>query len=269
MADMTRPNELPSIIVQRLLVTGGRDFEDGDYVFRWLTLLHLKYGFKLLIHGGARGADTLADVWARGHGVQPVKCDALWPYYRARGMYRAAGVIRNGDMLLLRPQLVLAIPWRDRHREHAPTDASCQRAVHRSQPRLRAGVRCMSLREYTCKQCRQRVCDVSGIAGDDVCATCVHLPCWSCDPQLRKVFHFDPYAEACLRAFALELFKDAPNTGAFEGWDLEALAVKHGLFLPTEVTEPCGTDCFCQRYGEGFPMMCNKRTALLTGEETL
>lgn len=104
------PVQLPPIMVHRLLVTGGRDFTDGDYVFRWLQLLHLKYGFALLIHGGARGADTLADVWARGAGVQPCKCEALWPYHRSRGAYAAAGPIRNGHMLLLNPQLVVAFP---------------------------------------------------------------------------------------------------------------------------------------------------------------
>lgn len=102
--------ELPPIIVQRLLVTGGREFSDGDYVFRWLTILHHKYGFQLLIHGGARGVDSLADVWARGAGVHPCQCDALWPYYRARGMWKAAGHARNAAMALLKPHLVVAFP---------------------------------------------------------------------------------------------------------------------------------------------------------------
>lgn len=68
-----------------------------------------------------------------------------------------------------------------------------------------------------------------------------------------------------LRAFAQELLKDFPYGGAIEGWDLEALAVKHGLLLPTEVSEACGEACGCAAYGDGFPMTCNKRTALLTG----
>jgi YspA, cpYpsA-related SLOG family len=102
--------QLPQIVVQRLLVTGGRDFTDGDYVFRWLQLLQLRYQFRLLIHGGARGVDSLADCWARSNGVQPCRCDALWPYWRSRGSYKAAGAIRNGDMLILQPHLVVAFP---------------------------------------------------------------------------------------------------------------------------------------------------------------
>lgn len=102
--------ELPAIPVQRLLVTGGRDFTDGHYIWRWLSTLHARYGFALLIHGGSRGVDILSDAWARGHGVQPVQCDALWAYYRARGCSQVAGPSRNSLMLLLQPQLVLAFP---------------------------------------------------------------------------------------------------------------------------------------------------------------
>lgn len=102
--------EWPSIPVQRLLVTGGRDFADWRYVYGWLDRAHLQYGFTLLVHGGARGVDTLCDTWARSHGVQPCRCDALWPYYRSRGVVKAAGAIRNGNMLKLSPQLVIAFP---------------------------------------------------------------------------------------------------------------------------------------------------------------
>lgn len=102
--------ELPAIVVQRLLVTGGRDFPDGHYVFRWLTILHERYGFELLIHGGARGVDTFADMWARDAGVHPCRCDALWPYYRRRGFYKMAGHARNAAMALLEPHLVVAFP---------------------------------------------------------------------------------------------------------------------------------------------------------------
>ena len=124
------------------------------------------------------------------------------------------------------------------------------------------------MREYTCTQCRTRICDVSGLDTGEVCATCVHLPNWFADPQLRKAFFYEPYAEGCLRAFAQEIFKDWPDYGAVEGWDLEAMALKHGLLTPVTVTEPCGENCACAEYGEGFPMTCNKRTSVLTGKES-
>jgi len=62
-----------------------------------------------------------------------------------------------------------------------------------------------------------------------------------------------------LRAFALEMLKGWPDVGAIEGWDIEAAALKCGLLIPTQVTEPCSESCCaCLRYGEGFPMTCNK-----------
>ena len=75
------------------------------------------------------------------------------------------------------------------------------------------------------------------------------------------------YAEGCLRAFAQEIFKDWPDYGPIEGWDLEAMALKHGLLTPVTVTEPCGENCACAEYGDGFPTTCNKRTSVLTGKE--
>ena len=106
-------------------------------------------------------------------------------------------------------------------------------------------------REYICTQCRQSICDLSGWPGPDVCGTCTHLPGWLLDPKLRKTFHYDPYPEACLRAFVQDLFQGWPDVGAIEGWDLEKLAVKHGLLKPVTVTEPCGENCACEDMARG------------------
>lgn len=122
------------------------------------------------------------------------------------------------------------------------------------------------MREYICTQCRQCICDLSGATGD-VCSTCLTVPGWSLDPKLRDVFWHEPYAEGCLRAFAQELFKKHPHGDAIESWDLVEMAVRHGLMEWVEVSEPCAEkDCFCKMYGEGFPMKCAKRTAVLAPE---
>ena len=68
-----------------------------------------------------------------------------------------------------------------------------------------------------------------------------------------------------LRGFAQELVSDewCLNT---EG--LQEVMEKHGLLKETQVTEPCGPDCYCEtEYGEDiFPTNCYKTTPLLTGE---
>lgn len=120
-------------------------------------------------------------------------------------------------------------------------------------------------RDYICTQCRQSICDVSGLPGPDVCATCSHLPGWLLDPQLRKTFHYDPYPEACLRAFAQALFKDWPDVGA-DGFELQELGEKYGLLTPVPVTERCDPDnCNCAEYDD-FPMICYRKSPLLTGK---
>ncbi len=48
----------------RILVTGGRDFDDENFLFTTLDQLHHEEYITLVIHGAARGADSLANDWA-------------------------------------------------------------------------------------------------------------------------------------------------------------------------------------------------------------
>ena len=82
----------------RILVCGGRDFYGS---VDCLSLLKID----ILIHGGARGADMLADTWARMHGVHCARVDALWDHYG-----KSAGFKRNAVMAQLSPDLCVAFP---------------------------------------------------------------------------------------------------------------------------------------------------------------
>ena len=90
----------------RIVVTGGRDYGDGAAVAMALSAVHRKHNIDLLIHGAARGADTLAANWARRAGVQVATFSADW---RAHG--KAAGIIRNQSMLDIgKPDACVAFP---------------------------------------------------------------------------------------------------------------------------------------------------------------
>lgn len=89
----------------RLLVTGGRDFADRDFLFATLDRLHAEYGFTLLIHGDARGADQLAGEWAQERGVAILARPADWLRYGGGDAPR-----RNRQMLDEKPDLVVAFP---------------------------------------------------------------------------------------------------------------------------------------------------------------
>ncbi len=90
----------------RVLVCGGRTFTDYAWLCRVLDDLHIRRQIELVIVGGAQGADTLAEAWARRAAVPHLVFPAKW---REHG--RAAGVMRNAEMLALgRPTLVVAFP---------------------------------------------------------------------------------------------------------------------------------------------------------------
>lgn len=119
----------------RLLVCGGRDFTDRAFVFRCLDAAHAKRPITTLIHGAARGADTLADEWAEAQEIDTIQCPANWELHG-----KAAGPIRNAEMLTRwKPDGVLAFPggsgtahmvkiareaglpvWQPKPRENAP-----------------------------------------------------------------------------------------------------------------------------------------------------
>ena len=89
----------------RILVCGGRDFENYDYLKTVLSALQVTRGqFSAIIHGGARGADANAGLYARRHNIDEVQFLADW---KTHGI--AAGPMRNRQMLVEgKPDLVVA-----------------------------------------------------------------------------------------------------------------------------------------------------------------
>jgi len=89
----------------RLLVCGGRDYSDRDALFSALDRVHDRVGVGCVIHGVARGADSLAGEWATARGI------AQEPYPADWSQGRKAGPIRNRRMLEEgKPDGVVAFP---------------------------------------------------------------------------------------------------------------------------------------------------------------
>lgn len=91
----------------RVLVCGGRNYDEYETMATCLSAMQVTDGpFTVLIHGGARGADLLADTYARRHNIPVLRFDADW---KAHG--RSAGPRRNKRMLEEgKPDLVMAFP---------------------------------------------------------------------------------------------------------------------------------------------------------------
>ncbi len=55
---------------------------------------------------------------------------------------------------------------------------------------------------------------------------------------------------ARLREFAKAMIElaDWPEGGDIDGFDFQDAAVKHGILIPEQRSEPCGEDCACNSY---------------------
>lgn len=92
--------------MMKVLVCGGRTYSDRDRVFRVLTDIYDKYGAFIVVHGGAKGADTLAAQWADYVEFTSIRCPAPW-----KRMGKRAGIARNEMMLKTwEPDYIVAFP---------------------------------------------------------------------------------------------------------------------------------------------------------------
>jgi len=91
-------------MILRVLICGGRQFDDADFIFAELDRLHAQYHFDTVIEGDARGVDRVAGEWAHARGIELLTFPADW-----KGQGRHAALIRNERMLQEgKPDLVVA-----------------------------------------------------------------------------------------------------------------------------------------------------------------
>jgi YspA, cpYpsA-related SLOG family len=89
----------------RILITGGRSWSDRETIMH--ALLEASRGVHwsevTVVHGGAKGADTIASELATGFGMKVEAHLADWQAY-----HKAAGPLRNQKMVDLGADVCLA-----------------------------------------------------------------------------------------------------------------------------------------------------------------
>ena len=96
---------MSSTKLKKILVCGGRDYNDRDRVFDELNILRMD-GPVAIINGDAKGADQISYEWAEIT-ISPVVLHP--PKWHEHG--KKAGVLRNQEMLdMWDPDIVLAFP---------------------------------------------------------------------------------------------------------------------------------------------------------------
>lgn len=86
------------------LICGGRDFDSYSLLDEAMQLLPFKPS--VVVHGDARGADSIGKMWAMSNGIFAVGIPALWDAHN-----KGAGPKRNQAMLdIMKPQYCIALP---------------------------------------------------------------------------------------------------------------------------------------------------------------
>lgn len=78
----------------RVAVVGSRSRIDKEYIHRQLNELHSKKPIDLIVSGGARGVDSIAEDWAFIKGVETKIFLPDWDSYGKK-----AGFLRNNDIV--------------------------------------------------------------------------------------------------------------------------------------------------------------------------
>ena len=110
------PPTVPSDAPFRLAVAGSRDLRDSAFVFDKLThFLSQRYPDVVILHGGCRGADAIAEAWSlRFLKNPPVVFEADWPKYGKRaGPIRNEAMIADADALLAFPRYPVSLGTQD------------------------------------------------------------------------------------------------------------------------------------------------------------
>lgn len=95
--------------MMKVIVCGGRNYTDRYKVFRVLDdIMNFNEDHIFIFHGDCSGADELAHEWAVTRGFPVAAIPAHWDFYS-----KSAGPRRNGWMLELKPDFVVAFPGKD------------------------------------------------------------------------------------------------------------------------------------------------------------
>ena len=86
----------------RLAIVGSRTFNDYDLLLSTMSLFFEAHNqFGTLISGGAKGADSLGEKWARYWGIEIVRYPPEWDKYgKAAGFFRNQQIVGSCDMVL-------------------------------------------------------------------------------------------------------------------------------------------------------------------------
>ena len=115
----------------KILVCGDRNYKDKEYVKHILTIFKNNHPDLEIIQGGCKGADILARDVGVELGAQVFTYPAHWHKYG-----RAAGPMRNKEMLDDNPDIKLVVAFHDDIENSKGTKDMINQADRRGIPRI-------------------------------------------------------------------------------------------------------------------------------------
>jgi len=89
--------------MEKLAIIGSRTFNDYNLLKEKVDKILSEYrlNIKLIISGGAKGADSLAEQYAKEKGIEILIIKPNWDLYKkAAGFIRNADIINNSDIVI-------------------------------------------------------------------------------------------------------------------------------------------------------------------------
>jgi hypothetical protein len=92
------------IVKKRVAVVGSRSFDDKHRLYDFLTKNRDR--IRVIVSGGAKGADSLAVAWAMDYGVPYLIFPAAWhnpdtgEFDRSAGFKRNVEIVRHADVVI-------------------------------------------------------------------------------------------------------------------------------------------------------------------------
>lgn len=85
----------------KVAIIGSRTFDNYQYLSFFLDVFRNQYPIDLIISGGAKGADSLAEKYAKEHNIKTLIFPADWDKYGKRAGYiRNEDIIKNCDLVI-------------------------------------------------------------------------------------------------------------------------------------------------------------------------
>lgn len=84
-----------------LAIVGGRDFTNYNLLCKSVDNIIKNLNIKAIVSGGAQGADTLGERYAKEHNLKPIILKPEWDKYgKYAGLERNKDIVDNADIVI-------------------------------------------------------------------------------------------------------------------------------------------------------------------------